>query len=95
MLVYPALANVRKQRRALATNSSAWRVIRSIQLTREPLCRACAQRGRATVASDVDHIDSRNTSCDQSNLQSLCHSCHSSKTAREDGGFGNRSRGTY
>jgi 5-methylcytosine-specific restriction protein A len=26
---------------------------------------------------------------DQSNWQPLCHTCHSKKTAREDGGFGN------
>jgi 5-methylcytosine-specific restriction protein A len=25
---------------------------------------------------------------DSSNWQPLCHECHSSKTAREDGGFG-------
>nr|DAK90259.1 MAG TPA: HNH endonuclease bacteriophage, HNH Endonuclease, DNA.52A [Caudoviricetes sp.] len=26
---------------------------------------------------------------DQSNWQALCHECHSRKTAKENGGFGN------
>lgn len=30
---------------------------------------------------------------DPTNLQGLCKSCHASKTAREDGGFGNPRRG--
>jgi len=30
---------------------------------------------------------------DQNNLQSLCKSCHDSKTATFDGGFGNPGRG--
>lgn len=41
-------------------------------------------------ATDVDHIVPREQGgSDQwSNLQALCHSCHSKKTATEDGGFG-------
>ena len=46
------------------------------------------------MATDVDHIvphrgDAR-LLYDENNLQSLCKSCHSRKTATEDGGFGNR-----
>lgn len=62
-------------------------VLRPQQLLREPFCRACAKRGLRTPATDVDHIephkgDLRRFS-DPENLQSLCHSCHSRKTALE------------
>ncbi len=36
----------------------------------------------------MDHIDGDDSNNASSNLQSLCHACHSSKTARENGGFG-------
>lgn len=58
-----------------------------------PLCAACLAEGRYTPAACVDHIIPH---CgdpallyDTNNLQSLCWSCHSRKTASEDGGFGN------
>jgi 5-methylcytosine-specific restriction protein A len=47
-------------------------------LAAEPLCRHCSRPGL-----DVDHIiplASGGTN-DRNNLQVLCHSCHSSKTA--------------
>ena len=61
--------------------------LRPTQLLREPFCRICAQNGKRVWATDVDHIVdhkgdwSRVT--DRSNLESLCHSCHSRKKARE------------
>ena len=45
--------------------------LRPGQLLREPFCRECARRGDRTPATD------------RSNLQSLCHSCHSRKTMAE------------
>lgn len=78
----------RQTRRALPTNSTAWRRIREVQLSREPLCRECAKAGRVRAATDVDHIDGDSGNNADDNLQSLCHSCHSAKTARENGGFG-------
>ena len=49
----------------------------------------CAARGLVVPATDVDHIkDSRADYSDdnsRSNLQSLCHSCHSVKTAQDMG----------
>lgn len=43
-------------------------------------------------ATDVDHSDGLGPhgprGYDESNLQALCHACHSAKTARHDGGFG-------
>lgn len=66
-----------------------WRRLRGEQLLREPWCRVCAQRGVRTRATDVDHIrDHKGDPVlfgDAANLQSLCHSCHSRKTAAEMG----------
>jgi 5-methylcytosine-specific restriction protein A len=43
-------------------------------------------------STDVDHVDGSGRTgaraYDTTNLQALCHSCHSSKTATHDGGFG-------
>ena len=65
-----------------------WRAIRAAVLRDEPLCRACAAAGRTTPATDVDHIvaRARGGTDERGNHQPLGHSCHSSKTAREDGG---------
>jgi len=51
------------------------------------------------LATDVDHIvpiDAGGTD-EMSNLQALCHSCHSMKTARADGrwGKGDQISGTH
>lgn len=58
---------------------AAWRVLRREVLDDEPFCRACG-----SVATDVDHIMPRRRggSDDRTNLQSLCHRCHSAKTMR-------------
>lgn len=34
-----------------------WQRLRRWHLTREPLCRYCAQQGRVTAAVAVDHIE--------------------------------------
>ncbi|MEW6383526.1 MAG: HNH endonuclease [Pseudomonadota bacterium] len=48
----------------------------------------CSAKGQA----HVDHIDGDPNNNATTNLQTLCVSCHSRKTAREDGGFGNPDR---
>lgn len=67
--------------------TETWRQLRAAQLLREPWCRDCAERGVRQRATDVDHITPHRGSwelfADPENLQSLCHSCHSRKTAEE------------
>ena len=68
-------------------------MMRSRQLRLHPLCLRCEkERGLVVAATTVDHrIPHRGNEAlffDEGNLDSLCASCHSSKTALEDGGFG-------
>jgi 5-methylcytosine-specific restriction protein A len=87
---------------------SKWQNYRRHWLRLHPLCgdRAdgassehseCVRAGRTTAASDVDHITphrgDKRLFWASTNHQSLCHVCHSSKTASEDGGFGHAPRG--
>jgi 5-methylcytosine-specific restriction enzyme A len=65
-----------------------WQKLREQILARDlRLCQQCRREGRAWPAKDVDHIiaKSKGGSDDSSNLESLCHTHHSRKTAREDG----------
>lgn len=63
-----------------------WMRLRRWFLARHPLCAHCLKRGFTTPATEVDHIKplrEGGARLDQSNLQALCKSCHSRKTARE------------
>jgi len=73
----------------------AWQRLRALKLATDPLCEYCKARNRITPATEVDHYKPRERggTDDWENLRSACKSCHSSKTAREDGGFGNRKPG--
>jgi len=64
----------------------SWRKLRAMVLNEQPICQHC----RREAATEVDHIVplSRGGENTMENLQGLCKSCHSRKTAREDGGFG-------
>lgn len=55
--------------------------IRKIMKAKEPFCRECGR-----PSTDLDHIDGDPWNRDDSNLQMLCHSCHSTKTNQQDGG---------
>lgn len=61
--------------------------LRPAQLLLEPFCRECARRGLWVRATDVDHVQDHKGNwalfVDESNLESLCHPCHSRKTMRE------------
>jgi len=71
-----------------------WRKIRERKLNRDPLCEdpyGVHDTGGAVVeATEVDHkVPKRDGGSDRmENLQSLCKSCHSRKTALEDGRWG-------
>ena len=62
-----------------------WQQLRAAQLMLSPFCAECAKAGTRTRASDVDHIIDHKGDVrlffDADNLQSLCHPCHSRKTA--------------
>jgi 5-methylcytosine-specific restriction endonuclease McrA len=65
-----------------------WRSLRAHFLALNPTCKLCG-----AMAVHADHIKTAKEFPELrlsiSNLQPLCHSCHSRKTAKEDGGFGN------
>lgn len=73
-----------------------WQRYRAGYLRRHPLCAACFSRKRYTPATEVDHIVPHKGDFelfwDPNNHQGLCKSCHSKKTASEDGGFGNKGK---
>ena len=73
--------------------SYKWRIVAKRFLQKHPYCIECYRQGRIRPATDVDHIKPHKGNhflmWNEENLQPLCHECHSRKTAREDGGFGN------
>ncbi|HFD40865.1 MAG TPA: HNH endonuclease [Anaerolineae bacterium] len=66
-----------------------WQRIRRMYLNEHPLCEDPfgVHGGMPPAATEVDHIEPRRQggSDDFSNLQALCHRCHSRKTALELG----------
>lgn len=77
--------------------SKRWRTFRALQLQLHPLCVSCLAEHRTMAATEVDHIrpvsgpdDPR--FLDFTAVQSLCHRCHSLKTATEDSSFTTQER---
>ena len=71
--------------RLLALDGAAWRKLRAVVLSEQPLCEYCAKQGYTVPATDVDHMDNDPSNNERSNLSSLCHLHHSLKTATEMG----------
>ena len=61
-----------------------WRKLREKFLSVHPICTDCNLIGRTTAAVDVHHKarrrDSPELAYEWSNLDALCHSCHSKET---------------
>lgn len=66
--------------RTLALNGLAWRKLRTLVLSENPMCEMCGR-----PATDVDHADNDPTNNSRDNLSSLCHECHSRKTQADMG----------
>ncbi|MCO6436913.1 MAG: HNH endonuclease [Phycisphaerae bacterium] len=70
-----------------------WQRVRRWYLMKHPLCEDPFNDhdGRVVAGEVVDHIVplARGGTHNESNLQTLCASCHSKKTVKYDGGFGN------
>ena len=60
---------------------SRWKRLRLMVLARNPMCQIC----KTKPSEHVDHIVAKADGGDDSmkNLQGLCQSCHSRKTAKE------------
>lgn len=72
--------------------TSKWSKASKGYLLINPWCTECLKLGRYEAATETDHIIPHKGDMklfwDKNNWQGLCHSCHSKKTAKEDGGFG-------
>lgn len=70
-----------------AYSNPAWRTIRRTQLSKQPLCQSCLTHGHIASALHVDHVFPWRHIGDHAFInnifQSLCHECHSHKTAQE------------
>lgn len=60
------------------TYGRAWKRIRDRYVAKHPLCERCLKEGRMTPVEEVHHIlpINRGGTHDESNLMSLCRSCH-------------------
>lgn len=71
--------------------SKQWQRTRTLQLSKQPLCVGCLADGIVTSAIDIDHVFPWQRIGKQAfflnMFQSLCHSCHSSKTSLERKGI--------
>ena len=70
-------------------HSRAWKRVRGLQLSKFPLCKICGKP--AKIVDHIVEIKDGGAKLSLNNLQSLCISCHNSKTktekAKREGGF--------
>ncbi|MEG1805282.1 MAG: HNH endonuclease signature motif containing protein [Clostridia bacterium] len=71
--------------------SSEWKALRRLKLNQSPLCEECLRNGKLNKATICDHIKpiaNGGEPLNIANLQSLCWSCHSRKSATEGSRWG-------
>ena len=64
----------------------AWTKLSRAYRMEFPFCQMCLDEGRATNGNLVDHIvplDQGGERLEKSNLQTLCYSCHATKTHQD------------
>lgn len=77
-------------------SSYRWKKLRKQYAESQPLCEHCLKFDIVTPLAVVDHvkeIQHGGEPYDINNLQSLCHSCHNQKTAKERRKFEKRKKG--
>ena len=66
--------------------SKRWKDIKDYIWRHSPKCAECERQGFVTPGTDLDHIiphrGDKVLFWDKTNLQVLCHSCHSKKTGK-------------
>jgi 5-methylcytosine-specific restriction endonuclease McrA len=89
----PSLAHLQARPRVKTVTrgyGACWRKLRKMIAAERPaICVRCGHAG-ASATMHLDHVVplARGGTNDPDNLQWLCGSCHSKKTANADGGFG-------
>lgn len=79
--------------------TAAWLRLRRSHLSKNPLCKFCFKAGIIKEANTVDHVTPHKGDMkkffNKGNLQSLCHSCHSSTKQKleKSGEFGGNEMG--
>lgn len=67
---------------------AAWRRLRIVQLTSQPLCDRCERQGKTVAATVVNHVQPHKGDkarfFDPANLQSLCAPCHDGAVQSEE-----------
>lgn len=72
--------NYRNQENDKFYHSREWKRVRGLQLHKQPLCKECLHP--ATIVDHITEIKDGGAKLSLSNLQSLCTSCHNTKTLR-------------
>lgn len=89
--VYKYKSSKDRQEKNNLYSTSQWQGLRQIQLSKHPLCAGCLSQGIVTAAIHIDHVFPWTHIGKQAFyynvFQSLCHSCHSSKTSLEAKGI--------
>ena len=67
-------------------DTARWQHLRRQVLGANPLCVGCATHGLVEIATEVDHRIPHGGDAhrfwDRTNLQGMCHPCHTAKTLR-------------